>query len=45
MSKAEELGGVNFNNPSLYIEEFSDACKPAFRTEYKDDSSAKTERS
>lgn len=43
MSKAEELGAVNFNNPSLYIKEFSDACKPACRTEYKDASSAETE--
>jgi len=41
--KAEERGGVNFNNPSLYVKEFGDACKPAFRTEWKDDSSAATE--
>lgn len=45
MSKAEELGGVNFGNPSVDIKECSDACKPAFKIEYMDDSSAETERS
>lgn len=31
MSKAEELGVVNVKNPSLCMEEFSDACQPALK--------------